>query len=251
MDDRVAVKQRHWVFILLHWLIIACLVILAITGFYIHHPFFAIGSGEENLVMTMAWIRWIHFIFAAILIESVAIRLELSFFSHFDADWRDLGPSLRNIKALPEAISYYLFLRKDHRYWRKLNPVVSVILVPVWLLFYLLAILTGFAMFNGSFFWGLSSSNKLFGWVVTVFGDAQTMRTWHYYLIWVFVCTGAIFLYLTILRTLAERDRTFRSIFSGWRLIPRKYAPIKGASGFKNHQRTVALEKSIKNKRKG
>jgi hypothetical protein len=29
-------------------------------------------------------------------------------------------------------------------------------------------------------------------------------------------------------------------------LIPRKYAPIKGASGFKNRKRTAVLEKSIK-----
>lgn len=231
MTEKVSVKQRHWVFITLHWVIVSCIAILAFTGFYIHRPFFTIGSGEENLIMTMAWIRWIHFVFAAVFIESTLIRLELAFFSHFDADWRAIGPSFRNIKALPEALSYYLFMRKDHRYWRKLNPVTTVILVPVWMLFYLIAILTGFALFQGTFFWELATTNTLFGWVFNLFGSEQAVRTWHYYLVWVFICTGAISIYLSILRTVDERDRTFRSILSGRRLIPRKYASIKGGSG--------------------
>lgn len=233
MTDRVLVKQRHWVYILLHWLIVGCITVLGFTGFYIHHPFFTIGSGEENLVMTMAWIRWTHFIFAAILIESVAIRFELSFFSHYDPDWRDVGPSIKNIRALPEAVAYYLFLRKDHRYWRKENPVMNVIIIPLWLLAYLFAILSGFALFNGNFFWGLASTNTLFGWMTRLWGNEENLRTWHYYLIWFFVTSGATIVYLHILRTTSERDRTFRSMLDGWRLVPRKYAPIKGGSGKK------------------
>ncbi len=231
MTDRVLVKQRHWVYILLHWLIVGCLAVLGVTGFYIHHPFFTIGSGEEHLFMTMAWIRWTHFIFAAILIESVAIRFELAFFSHYDPDWRDVGPSTKNIRALPEALSYYLFLRKDHRYWRKENPVMNVIIIPLWLLAYLFAILSGFALFNGNFFWGLTSTNTLLGWMPRLWGNEENLRTWHYYLIWFFVTSGAIIVYMHILRTTSERDRTFRSMLSGWRLVPRKYTPIKGGSG--------------------
>jgi Ni/Fe-hydrogenase 1 B-type cytochrome subunit len=237
MTEKTSVKQRHWVFILLHWLIVGCLGILMFTGYYIHHPFFSIGSGEESLIMTMAWIRWIHFVTAAVLIESVAIRLELAFFSHFDADWRDVGPSMRSIRALPEAISYYLFLRKDHRYWRKLNPVITVILVPIWLLFFLIAVLTGFALLQGTFFWGLTTTNTLFGWIFNLFGGEQNVRTWHFYLIFVFLSTGAISVYLSIIRTLDERDNTFRSMLSGWRLIRGKYAPIKGGSGVSGKKR--------------
>ncbi len=236
MADEVEIKQRHWVYILLHWLIVGCLVMLGITGYYIHHPFFHIGSGEDNLFMTMAWIRWIHFVTAAVLIESTAVRFELAFFSHFDADWRDIGPSMKNIRALPEAISYYLFLRKDHRYWRKLNPVVATIIIPVWLIFFVIAVLTGFSMFNSQFFWGLTQTSTIVGWVPKVFGGEENMRTWHFYLIWVFACTGAVCVYLSIIRSADERDRTFRSIFSGRRLVPRKFAPIRGASGRKKQR---------------
>jgi Ni/Fe-hydrogenase 1 B-type cytochrome subunit len=232
MADTVRVRQRHWVYILLHWLIVGALTILAFTGLYIHKPFFSLGSGPDP-VMIMSWIRWIHFITAAVLIESVAIRVELSFFSHFDADWREVGPSVKQFKQFPEALSYFLFARNDHRYWRKLNPVMSVILVPFMLLFYLIAILTGFALFQGTFFWKLTSTNTLFGWVFSVFGGQQPTRTWHYYLFWVFVCLGAIHIYLSILRTVRDRDNTFRSMLNGWRLVPRKFAPIKGASGSK------------------
>lgn len=232
MSDRVSVKQRHWVYILLHWFNVTTLVTLAVTGYYIHKPFFTLGSTADP-VMVMGWIRWVHFITAAILIESVLIRLELAFFSHFDADWRDIGPSARSFKALPEALSYFLFLRKDHRYWRKANPVMAVFIFPLMLLFYLIAILTGFALFEGTFFWELTSTTTLFNWVYDLFGGQQGTRTWHYYLIWVFACLAFIHIYLGILRTLAERDRTFRSILNGWRLVPKKYAPIKGASGRK------------------
>lgn len=229
MSDRVSVKQRHWVYIALHWTITGTILILAITGYYIHKPFFTLGTAEDP-VLVMGWIRWLHFISAAILIESVLIRLELAFFSHFDADWRDIGPSVRNFKALPEALSYYLFFRRDHRYWRKANPIMSVILVPFIMLFYLIAILTGFALFQATFFWELTSTNTLFSWVFTLFGGEESVRTWHYYLIWVFACIALIHVYLSILRTLSERDQTFRSMLSGWRLVPKRYAPIRGAS---------------------
>lgn len=229
MADRVKIKQRHWVYILLHWLIGGMIISLSVTGYYIHKPFFTLGS-DTDPVMVMSWIRWTHFISAAILIESVLIRLELSFFSHFDADWRDIGPSFRNFKALPEALSYFLFLRKDHRYWRKTNPIMAVIIVPFMLLFYLIAILTGFALFEGTFFWELTDTNSLFGWVYDLFGGQQSVRNWHFYLIWVFACLAFIHVYFAILRTLAERDWTFRSILSGWRLVPKRFAPIKGGS---------------------
>ncbi|RJQ45249.1 MAG: Ni/Fe-hydrogenase, b-type cytochrome subunit [Gaiellales bacterium] len=232
MSDRIAVKQRHWVYIMLHWLIGGMIIVLAVTGFYIHKPFFTLGS-ETDPVMVMSWIRWTHFICAAILIESVLIRLEMAFFSHFDADWRDIGPSRKSLKALPEALSYFLFLRKDHRYWRKANPVMAVFVFPLMLLFYAIAILTGFALFEGTFFWELTNTNSLFSWVYDVFGGQQGVRTWHYYLIWVFACLALIHVYFALLRTLSERDRTFRSILNGWRLVPRKHAPIRGASGRK------------------
>jgi Ni/Fe-hydrogenase 1 B-type cytochrome subunit len=229
MEDRVNVKQRHWVYILLHWLIVSVVSLLAFTGLYIHRPFFSLGSAGEP-VLVMSWIRWIHFIAAAVLIETVAIRLELSFFSHFDADWKDVGPSRKNFRALPEAVSYYLFARDDHRYWRKLNPIMNTILIPIALLFYLIAILTGFALFQGSFFWGLTTTNTLFGWVYSVFGGQQATRNWHYYLVWVFAIYAAFHVYLAILRATRERDNTFGSMLNGWRLVPRKYAPIKGGS---------------------
>ncbi len=235
MADRVLVKQRNWVYILLHWIIVSVLAILAFTGLYIHRPFFTMGT-EADPVMVMSWIRWTHFICAAILIESVLIRLELAFFSHFDADWRDIGPSRKMLKALPEALSFYLFARNDHRYWRKLNPVKSVILVPLELLFYLIAILTGFAMFEGTFFWRTTDTVVLFGWVYDLFGGQQSTRNWHYYLFWIFLMIGVIHVYLNILRTARQRDMTFRSMLSGWRLVPRKYAPIKGASQRKKRE---------------
>ena len=229
MTDRVLVKQRHWVYILLHWLIVSVLATLMFTGLYINRPFFTMGT-EADPVQVMSWIRWIHFISAAVLIETVLIRLELAFFSHFDADWRDIGPSRKTLKALPESLSYYLFARDNHRYWRKMNPVTAAILIPLGLLFYLIAILTGFALFEGTFFWGLASTSSLFGWVYDLFGGQQSTRNWHYYLVWVFICIAALHVYLHILRTARQRDHTFRSMLSGWRLIPKKYAPIKGAS---------------------
>lgn len=236
MSDRVKVKQRHWVYILLHWLIGGMIVILSITGYYIHKPFFTLGT-ETDPVMVMSWIRWTHFISAAILIESVLIRLELSFFSHFDADWRDIGPSVQNWKALPEALSYFLFIRKDHRYWRKANPIAAVVIFPIMLLFYLIAILTGFALFEGTFFWETTTTVTLFGWVYDLFGGQQSTRNWHFYLIIIFAVLAFLHVYLAILRTLAERDWTFRSILSGWRLVPKRFAPIQGASGEKKREK--------------
>ncbi|GBE58425.1 putative Ni/Fe-hydrogenase B-type cytochrome subunit [bacterium BMS3Abin01] len=235
MEDRVNIKQRHWVYLLLHWTIVCVISILAFTGLFIHRPFFSLGTSQDP-VLLMSWIRWTHFICAAVLIETVAIRLELSFFSHFDADWRDVGPSRKNFKALPEAISYYLFARNDHRYWRKLNPVMNTILIPIALLFYLMAILTGFALFQGTFFWGLTTTNQLFGWVFNVFGGEQTTRTWHYYLVWVFAIYVAFHVYFSILRSSRDRDNTFGSMLTGWRLVPRKYAPIRGGSGKKKRK---------------
>jgi len=218
VEERVKVKERHCVYIVLHWAITLDVLILIFTGFYIYSPFF---GGYEA---AMAWTRFVHFTCGAILIEITLLRVSLAFLSEFDADWLKAGPTWRNLKLLPDYLAYMFFFRSKHRYYGKFTPWEAVIYGLVWPLLVGVMAVTGFGILHGPFMFTSIRSEQLFGWVPVLLGSDAQVRLVHTLGMWLFIATGLLHLYLVIIQTLEERDLTFTSIFDGRRLVPRKYA---------------------------
>ena len=56
----------------------------------------------------------------------------------------------------------------------------------------------------------------------TVLGGESYTRIWHYLAMWVFLILVAVHVYMAAMTTWANRDHTFRSIITGYKVKPRR-----------------------------
>src|SRR3989304_642818 len=105
-NQRHAVMRHPVAFRMLHLAIVFSIVLLIITGLYIHRPF--IGGG--GFLMAMA--RGVHFFAAGVLIIAAALRIVGMFFGRH-RDWRSFVPTFADIKLLPRTLNYYAYLADE------------------------------------------------------------------------------------------------------------------------------------------
>ena len=208
--------KREWSrgYIVEHWTRVLAVTVLVVTGFYIHWPFMAGGPGS----FLMANMRFLHFIFAYILILGLVIRLYMAGFSRFDADWRDFL-TLDNFKDLPDIIGYYLFLTKSHKEYRRYNPLQAFAYLAVAGCIVIMT-LTGAAIYHGSLF-GFIPCPATFGWVNNLMGGEPNTRLLHLAVTWFFIIFTLIHVYMSFMITAVNKDRSITSIITGYKLKTR------------------------------
>ncbi len=198
-------------YILDHWIRVIAIAVLIFTGIYIHTPF--IAGGPDSTIM--ASMRFFHFLCAYALILGLVIRIYMAFKSTFDADWKDFSIT-GNLKNVPDILSYYLFIKGSHKDYRKYNPLQALAyLVPALVIIF--TILTGGALYHGKLF-GILTCPDSFRWVSSILGGESYTRIWHILAMWYFIVFVLIHMYLAISISVINKDRTFTSIFTGYKL---------------------------------
>ncbi len=163
----------------MHFVHLACMILLAISGFYIAKPTF---GGSMHL-----W-RAIHFWAMWIVTLNLVARFYWALFGA-SRDIRDFLPSKENQGKLFQIIPYYLFLRKTHPKTAKYNTLQKST-YNVWFFLLIAQALSGFALYYHSvpFF---ASLNGLVGGI-------NPMHTVHYAIMWLFILTTMIHVYLSV-----------------------------------------------------
>ncbi len=168
-------------FRILHELIIVSILLLIVTGFYIHRPFVG-GAG-----FLMAMVRGVHFFFAAILIISAVARI-ISMFVGKDRDWRSFIPTASDFKLLPKIINYYAYVGDEPVLKKKYNPLQMISYCVVFLMV-IFQILSGFALNYVSAFGWFN-----YGW----FNNEIVVRMAHFVVTWLLLMFIMVHVYLTI-----------------------------------------------------
>lgn len=204
---------REWSagYIIEHWVRVISIVVLTFTGLYIHWPF--IAGGPESFIM--AWMRFFHFVAAYALILGLVVRVYMAFRSTFDSDWRDFSIT-ENIKNIPDILGYYLFIKGSHKDYRKYNPLQALAYLFVALVIIFTA-LTGGALYHGRVFLILTAPDS-FRWVSNLLGGESYTRIWHILSMWFFIVFMLIHVYMSIMISMINKDKTFSSIFTGYKL---------------------------------
>ena len=204
---------REWSagYIIEHWVRVISIVVLTFTGLYIHWPF--IAGGPESFIM--AWMRFFHFIAAYALILGLVVRVYMAFRSTFDSDWKDFSIT-ENIKNIPDILGYYLFIKGSHKDYRKYNPLQALAYLFVALVIIFTA-LTGGALYHGRVFLILTAPDS-FRWVSSLLGGESYTRIWHILSMWFFIIFMLIHVYMSIMISMINKDKTFSSIFTGYKL---------------------------------
>jgi Ni/Fe-hydrogenase 1 B-type cytochrome subunit len=199
-----------------HWLIVASIVVLSVTGLYIHGPFLAAPT-TADAANQMATIRFIHALSAIVFMCSFAVRFYWGFVGNSFSSWRAIIPHTREqFYWGREMAKYYLFLRRDpvpvtgHNFLAGATyTIVSIGMVA--------QILTGLLL--TAWVLGIPPATTFFGWGSAVPGGIQTVRMFHYLLTFLFVAFAIHHVYSAVLVDYEERSGTMSSIFSGWKNI--------------------------------
>ena len=189
MANNIIAESRHPLgFRILHELIMVAVILLILTGFYIHRPF--VGGGGFLMVM----VRGVHFFAAGILIIAAVLRI-WGMFVGKNRDWRSFVPAFADLKLLPGIINYYAYLSREPVIKKKYNPLQMISYCVAFLLV-IFQIISGFA---------LQYPDGWLSWFnYGLFNNEIQVRLIHYIVNWLFVMFMMIHVYLTIREKFSE-----------------------------------------------
>lgn len=214
--DRVYVWQ--WPVRLVHWVLVITIVALAITGFYIADPFVS-APGDPGDHAIMSWMRHVHFWAAIAFTAAVFARFAGMFLGNRYARWNQLVPADRKrLRGLFEMIRFYAFPVGKRPDYAGHNPLAGLSYIGFYLLSTAL-ILTGFAMYSVSA--SIDSPMRWLGFLLPIFGGAQTARWLHHALMWAVFAFVMFHVYAAVFVSRVEKNGTIESIFSGFKFVRR------------------------------
>lgn len=176
-------------FVVTHWINLVAMVILIVTGFCIHFPFWPGFMGIA---------RGAHVFFGFILFINCLIRVIMAFFVK-SAPTGGTREKVTDIKTwLPQKdnrhqagawIKYYLFLKKDHPLGAKLGvpQKISYILIP-----FLIVVM----FWTGLCLWVPTMTLAPFEATTNLVGGLMSMRIIHYFMMYIFIIFMLIHMYL-------------------------------------------------------
>jgi Ni/Fe-hydrogenase 1 B-type cytochrome subunit len=200
---------------LVHWSIVLCLIVLTLTGFYMHSPFL-VATGPRAWVMGTA--RYIHELFGFILIATLLTRFYWFFAGNRWAHWRAWVPlkrsQWRNMRSM---IRYYTF--REHN----LEPEIghNSLAAATYMVILLLLIwecITGLVLYNAVR--GRTAITPLVGWISRVI-DIQYLRASHYFVMFLFMAFVIHHVYSALVVSWKLHNGLMESIFTGRKFIPR------------------------------
>ena len=208
----------EWPIRAMHWIAVACLLVLTVTGLYIGRPYF-MTSGEASAHYLMGWVRFTHFSAAAVLVMTALVR----------AYWLLMGNKYERLPALfpmrprdwvnlVKMVKFYLMIEpeKAPRYLGH-NPLQQLSYTGMYAIAATMA-LTGFALYGQATPGGVIYS--LTNWIGPLFGGMPVVRFVHHALTWTFLIFIPIHVYLAIRADHLERTGVISSIVSGGRFVP-------------------------------
>jgi len=189
----MARKEEHpWPARVMHWIHLLSMILLAFSGFYIHRPFFPGAMGTMRLI---------HFVAMYVVLINLVVRIYWAFLGSA-RDWRDFWLEGANRGKFFPTIGYYLFIKREHPATGKYNPLQKLT-YDFWVLLLVVQGITGFALYQGSIF-GLVDAQATLGWLNQAVGGMMTMRMIHYLIMWVFIITTGIHVYLSLAEEISQ-----------------------------------------------
>jgi Ni/Fe-hydrogenase 1 B-type cytochrome subunit len=204
----------EWPVRITHWMIVLCILVLSVTGYYIHNPFFA-THGEKAYLMGS--VRFVHVLTGFVLTSAWLVRFYWFFVGNRCSSWRGFLPfRKKQWHDMGQMIKYYSFLRWSPVHRVGHNPLAALAYMVI-LFFILISILTGFTLFS----WTNESPflKVVFGWAANWVG-IQYIRSIHYFLMFVFMAFVVHHVYSAVLVSIEERNGLFESIVTGYKHVP-------------------------------
>jgi Ni/Fe-hydrogenase 1 B-type cytochrome subunit len=210
----VRVYVWEWPVRFTHWIIFLAIILLSVTGYYMHSPF-VISRGRTAYVM--GTMRFVHLLTAFVFLAAVLVRLYWLFAGNRWARWNQFIPvSRKRWRELVHTVKYYTFFA-----WRP-SPVIghNALAGATYAVVFgmeVVQVLTGLALFT--FIRGSGILTFFFGWLPWWI-DIQWLREIHFLLMFGFWVFFLHHIFSAILYSTKEKNALLGSMFAGYKFVP-------------------------------
>ncbi len=202
-------RQYAWSILLrlYHWAFALSIVVLAVTGFYIHFPWtntWLEGTGA----FPVAIMRYIHFIAGFIFTGALLARLYLMVFGNRQERlWDFLPVTPRNLKSLVGTLEGYAYMSGSHEERLGHNVLAGTA--------YVITLAAAAVQLISGFYMLYPESATWRGIGLAVAGTQQNARFIHYLLMWYFMFFAMVHIYMVVWNDIVSGDGIISSIFNG------------------------------------
>ncbi len=214
-------KVYVWEFVvrIAHWLIVASMIVLGVTGFYIGSPFI-FAPGEAFYKYVMGAMRFAHFTASFFLAVAFILRVYWFIVGNEYARFTGLFPvSKDQLRGMWRQFLYYTFISNKRPHYIGHNPIAGLSYLVIYFLIFLQG-LTGLALYAesnpGGLWW------TLFSWLFAI-APNNVLRLVHHLLMWIFLAFFMLHLYLGTLNDILERSGIISSMVTGYKSFEEKH----------------------------
>jgi Ni/Fe-hydrogenase 1 B-type cytochrome subunit len=200
-----------------HWVNALSITVLALTGYFIGSPP-PTQPGEASANYLMGYIRFAHFAAGYVLAVGLLGRIYWAVVGNHHARelfWVPIFQRAYWVELLG-MLKWYAFLAPRPGRFVGHNPLARFAMVFGFLLLVLFMIVTGFALYGEGAQMG-SWQERMFGWVIPLFGQSQDVHTWHHLGLWGMVVFVIVHVYAAVREDIMGRSSVISTMISGRR----------------------------------
>lgn len=223
-DDLDSIRKRTSVYVyevpvrLWHWINALAILVLCITGWFIGSPPPSMQIAEATHQFVFGYIRFAHFAAGMVLTVGFLGRIYWAFVGNHHARQLFRLPILNKHwwSEVFFELRWYLFLEKEPKKYVGHNPLAQAAMFFFMTLGITFMIVTGFALYAEGAGQG-SLPDKLFGWLIPLVGNSQTVHSLHHLGMWSIVVFMIVHIYAAIREDIMSRQSMVSTMISGHR----------------------------------
>lgn len=201
-----------------HWINALCIVVLALTGYFIGSPL-PTQPGEASANYLMGYIRFAHFAAGYVFAVGLLGRIYWAIVGNHHARELFTLPVLRAAywREVLTMVKWYAFLIPRPSRYVGHNPLARMAMFFgfFWLSVFMLC--TGFALYGEGTQPGSWAHTLFTGWVIPLFGQSQDVHTWHHLGLWGMVLFVMLHVYAAVREDIMGRQSIVSTMISGRR----------------------------------
>ena len=200
-----------------HWINALATTVLCITGYFIGQPLPTM-PGEASAHYVMGYIRFAHFAAGYIMAVGLLARAYWALVGNHHARELFWVPVLQKAywREVFNMLRWYLFLVPKPNQYVGHNPLARFAMFAGYLMLSIFMVVTGFALYGEGAQMG-SWPERMFGWVIPLFGQSQDVHTWHRMGMWAMVLFVMLHVYAAIREDIMGRQSIVSTMISGHR----------------------------------
>lgn len=200
-----------------HWINALSITVLAITGYFIGSPLPTM-PGEASDHYLMGYMRFAHFSAGYMLAVGFIGRVYWAIVGNHHARELFWLPITRRAywREVWGMLKWYSFTSARPGRYVGHNPLARLAMFAMFMLTAIFMMVTGFALYGEGAQAG-SWAERLFGWVIPLFGQSQDVHTWHHLGMWWLVIFVILHVYAAIREDIMGRSSVISTMVSGHR----------------------------------